>query len=269
MIDCHCHLADERIYPDFTGVLARSRHAGIRYFILGGVSPDEWDRQDAIVADHSDVLPAYGLHPVWVANHNEVECTDGFSRLQKRIGTAAAIGETGLDFRRPYASDEQKAHQLFSLQQHLLLAERVRKPLILHVVQAHAAALGAMKAHGRILPGSGIVHGFTGSLEVASKWLDLGFYISVGTRLLFSQNQRLRDLAALLPVDRLLVESDSPDQRPPNHIGEFNEPWTTRQVIAKIAAVKNIDVGLLQDQVLINAGRLFGREFSRGTGNNI
>lgn len=268
MIDCHCHLTDERIFPDLAGVLARSRSAGVRYFILGGVSPGEWDRQDSIVADSSDILPCYGLHPVWVAEQDDLSCSSAFDQLRKRAVAAAAIGETGLDFRRPYAGDLQKKRQVSFFRQHLDIAERIAKPVILHVVQAHGVALGEMRAHGGSLPGSGMVHGFTGSIEVARTWLDLGFYISLGTRLLFTQNQRLRELSALLPIERLLVESDSPDQRPPDHIGEFNEPWTTRQVIAMIAAVKNIDAGFLQDQILINAGRLFGREFSSGTGNN-
>lgn len=268
MIDCHCHLADHRLFPTYDAVTRASRARGVRYFVMGGVSPDEWQRQRQIAAKNPDVLTCFGLHPVWVAERGDFEVDEALAQLQREVGSAVAIGETGLDFRDAYKQAVQKERQERVFRAHLDVAFSTRKPLVLHVVHAHEAALSIVGAYKSRLSAAtvppGMVHGFTGSREIAGRWLDLGFLISLGTRILFKQNQKLRDLAAWLPVERILVESDAPDQPPPDHPGRWNEPWTTMQVIAMIAAAKNMDADALQDQIMVNAGSLFGREFRHG-----
>lgn len=271
MIDCHCHLADQRLLPSLATVLRESRAHGMRYFIMAGVSPDEWQRQKEIAAQDPSVVTCFGLHPVWVAEHDDQVVDAAFATLATEAAAAGAVGETGLDFRAAYRGAASKDRQRRLFRAHLDLAARLRRPLVLHVVHAHTEALTLVKEFVRS-PGAGpgraltgMVHGFTGSREVAREWLDLGFMISLGTRILHKQNQKLKDLAAWLPTDRLLVESDAPDQRPSDHAGQLNEPWTSLRVMAMIAAAKNIDAGALQNQILINAGSLFGREFSLGT----
>jgi TatD DNase family protein len=271
MIDCHCHLADQRLTTTLDAVMQDSRAHGLRFFVMAGVSPDEWLRQKAIAARDPAVVTCFGLHPVWVAEHDDQTVDAAFAGLEADAAGAGAVGETGLDFRAAYKNPARKDRQRRLFRSHLEVAARLRKPLVLHVVHAHEEALTMVKEFvrsagtgpDRVL--TGMVHGFTGSREVARQWLDLGFMISLGTRILHKQNQKLKDLAAWLPADRLLVESDAPDQRPPDHAGSLNEPWTSLRVMAMIAAAKNIDAGALQNQILINAGSLFGREFSLGT----
>lgn len=264
MIDCHCHLADERLFFQVDAVLTRSISQGLRYFIFGGVSPDEWQRQERVLGR----LPkgcfartCFGLHPVWVAQEADASCEQAFRILETKISRADALGETGLDFRKAWAGPEARARQERWFRAHLELAVQTQKTLVLHVVHAHDAALKMCREFSpELKQPAGMVHGFTGSREVAKAWLDLGFYISIGTRILYENNQRLRDLAAWLPLDRLLVESDAPDQRPPMHAAEFNEPWTSVQVMEAIATARNISVVDVEAQVFANVQLLFGPE---------
>jgi len=203
--DAHCHLADPRFAPHLEGVLARARAAGIGTFLQGGVDPEDWRRQAAI--DDPGVLPCFGLHPWFVAGADEARCQVAFRELEACIEGAAALGELGLD-RGPKVTNDSFALQKKMFAQQLELAAGLGKPLVLHVVRAHGAALAMLREHGASW--RGLVHGFTGALEVARQYIELGISISVGGVILNKQAKRLRTAVAGMPPEHLLVESDGP-----------------------------------------------------------
>lgn len=205
-IDSHCHLADPRLDGRREALVAGARARGVRRFIQGGVGPQDWQRQDQL-ADASWVC-AYGMHPWFVHDNPEETCRSAYADLLQRMPDFNVLGEIGLDRSprmHPAHYDRQK--QFFEMQ--LVLALQWDKPLILHVVRAHGDALTLLRKHGS--KWRGMVHGFSGSKEVAMAYVDLGLAISVGGAVTRPGFRKLKDALQAIPRDYLCVESDAPD----------------------------------------------------------
>ncbi|NDG83976.1 MAG: TatD family deoxyribonuclease, partial [Proteobacteria bacterium] len=183
-IDAHCHLSDGRVFSEAPGFLARAQAAGVEALMLGGTDPEEWNRQRELKRDHPDLIrTSFGIHPWRVEGLDSTSLREQFELLRGQVCFADAIGETGLDFfkkRNPARFDVQR--EAFDL--HLELARALGKPLVLHVVAAHAEALRRVKA---IRPGVPmIVHAFSGSAEEAQEWVRVGAMLSFCGRFLRS-----------------------------------------------------------------------------------
>lgn len=230
-IDAHCHLADPRFDGFRDSVLARAKAAGIAFFIQGGVGPDDWQRQRRL-SDGSWFL-SFGLHPWFVAQHDEAMCREALRLLPEYLPEGIGLGECGLDYgpNQPKAS-YQRQQSFFS--QQLELAKQWDKPLILHAVRSHGEMLARIREVNRHW--RGIVHGFTGSYEVAKAYLELGFSISVGGGITRKGYQKLKNAVSRIPMNRLVVESDAPDMAPTDWEHPLNEPsslWLTAEAIGR------------------------------------
>ncbi len=239
-LDAHCHLADPRFDEDRDAVLARAEAAGVRWFFQGGVDPGDWARQSAL-ADRRWFL-SFGLHPWWVADHDDDACDRALAELGQALAGAHALGELGLDFfpRLPKSSHDRQ-RRLFRLQ--LQLARRLEKPLVLHLVRCHGEALAIMKQEGGRF--RGIVHGFAGSYAVAEAYMAMGLLISVGGALTREGRRKLKDAVCRIPGDRLVIESDAPDMAPQSFRGRRNEPasvWDTARAAADLRGERAEDV---------------------------
>lgn len=265
-IDAHSHLADPRF--DSPGdefrrrLLAEAKALGLGLHVQGGVGPEDWALQKRLAEQYPEILPVYGLHPYWVSDHNEAECTSALDTLARSLGGAVALGETGLDF-RPHIVKESKDLQLSCFEAQLELAEFAHLPVVLHLVRAFDEALRVFDLWG-VPPRGGMVHSFNATVKEAEAYLKLGFYISVGGPAARASNHRLHQALKEIPLERLLLETDSPDQPPDPSVNgaslgfndELNRPATIFQVAEAVAKIHRLSPSEVLDIASQNCRKL-------------
>lgn len=230
-IDAHCHLADPRFERDLAGVLARSKEANVNGWLQGGTHPEDWARQTELRLTYGEgFLLSFGLHPWWAARYTDEEIENACARLERDGASAAAIGELGLDFLPRFKGTEERQKKAFGRQ--LEIGKRLAKPLVLHVVHAHEEALAMLRAAAPF-PRGGLLHAFSGSTELAQRYLGLGFMVSFGGAAL-----RSGKAIADLPAEAFTVETDAPDQLPKFLAGPLNEPRFLPAIAEKIGELR-------------------------------
>ncbi len=243
LIDSHCHLADARFTDGLADVIERSRKAGVTRWVVSSACSGEWDRLLELADAHAGLHPALGIHPWYCDRHRDLH----LRRLRQLLSRAVALGECGLDFG---AGRPDPAVQEHWLEQQLLLAEGLGLPVILHTHKSLDRLIQMLKRHPGI---RGVVHGFAGSLVQASRLIDLGMYLGFGTLLL--KSERIRKVAAGLPLETLLLESDAPDQSLDK--GRLNEPAVLPRVLDEMARIRRLPALELAARCNANAARLF------------
>lgn len=257
LVDSHCHLDMLDLQKTSTGaegglaaVLETARKRGVGHFLCINVNPWQLDSLRSLVQPHADVSLSVGLHPL----HQP----DQPISQEQLIDLAAAedivaVGETGLDYHY-----DQDNHQLQKdyFQMHLEAALAVNKPVIVHTREAREDTLELLKAYAE-QGGQGVIHCFTEDLDFARQMVALGFYISLSGIVTFNSAKQLRQVAEALPLDRLLVETDSPYLAPVPHRGKQNEPGYVREVAEFIADLRGLDSEFLAYQTTENFFRLF------------
>jgi TatD DNase family protein len=255
-VDAHGHLADPRWQTERSEVIALARQKGIHFFMQGGVSPEDWDAQRALAKElPGHIGMCFGLHPYWVAANDDEACEIALNTLALQLVDAMALGETGLDF-RPHIMKDSQERQIGAFEQQLELAQVAHKPVVLHLVQAHDESLRIMDLWG--LPKEkGMVHSFNGSWAKAQDFIQRGLLLSVGGPVCREDNKKLHQAVKELPLEFLLIESDSPDQPPPAFQGQLNPPESIWEVAKKIAEIKSLDPLEILDITTSNFWRLF------------
>jgi TatD DNase family protein len=244
--DSHCHLADARFAGMRRDVLARAAAANVSALVAVAAESRDWPVLCRMARRYPQVGVAYGLHP-WFAHSPRA-----LLRLPEwlRRCAAAAVGECGLDFGAGRASREQQEALLLP---QLRLAREMDLPLILH---AHKSE-DVLAMHLTRLPGlRGVVHGFHGSAQQATRLVQLGFYLGIGAAITYPNAQRLRAVAANVPVEHLLLESDAPDQSPFGR-GQPNEPAFVVDTLAVLAGLHGLSVEAMAEVTWQNAASLF------------
>ncbi len=249
-VDSHCHLAFPELSDDLPGVLARMRSAGVEAALSVCTTLPEFPAVLASAAGHDNVYASVGVHPDSTGTPEpSVEALVDLARHAKVV----AIGETGLDYYRlPEPLDWQRER----FRVHIRAARACRKPLIIHTRSAAADTLRIMREEGAAEVG-GVMHCFTESEEVARHALDLGFYISFSGIVTFKSARELQATAATVPLDRLLIETDSPYLAPVPHRGKSNEPAFVPHVAAKLAELRNVEVDAIGSATTANFYSLF------------
>ncbi len=253
LVDAHCHFADTRFSNEMIdNLISSSQKMGIQFFLQGGVDPKDWNRQLEMSQKYPGLIgTCFGLHPYFVAQSTHDECEMAMDELAKKLHLAIAVGEMGLDFRSQYiSSPEVRDQQIEFFDAQMRLATLAQKPVVLHIVRAHEEALKCLRVWDlpRLSSGMpGIVHAFNGSLKVAAQYMELGFLISVGGAVTHPRNQDLREAVKGLPLTSLLIESDSPDQRP---FGWQNELNSSSSIFNVAQAISNLR-GDMQPQELL------------------
>ncbi len=238
-IDAHCHLADPRLSSSLEVSLEAAKRVGISSWVQGGIDPNDWQRQLALREKFgSSIILCFGLHPWWVAGSSESQRDEAMVELSKQLPKADAIGELGLDFLPKHGSVESRHQQVILFEKQLRLANQYYKPMVLHVVQAHAEALDVLRRQGPF-PRGGIVHAFTGSFEVAREYLELGLVISVGGAVTRPGYRAVKAAIPLLPPEGIVIETDAPDQKPFGDVGAFNEPSNLVPIAAAVAKLRS------------------------------
>jgi TatD DNase family protein len=255
MIDSHCHLADEAFEDDLEAVVARAQEAGLTHALTILAAGDEAEarRGERLAALWDGVRFATGVHP-----HQAHECAtpgQAAARVREAFGRnlrLRAVGEIGLDYHYDFSPrDVQRA--VFAEQ--LAVARELGRPVIIHTREADADTVEVLRSEGAGLV-AGVFHCFTGDTALARQALDLGFLISFAGIVTFPRAQPLRDVAAFVPDDRLLVETDSPFLAPVPYRGKRNEPaWVTR-VAGTLAAIRGSNDAAIDRVVTANFLRL-------------
>lgn len=248
MFDAHCHVDQ---LPDSAVVLDRARAAGVEDVLVAGVSPAGWRQQLALQRD--GVHLALGLHPWAVA-----ETPEGWQEeLEGHLDASpiVAIGETGLDFGKRVSPDSFPA-QVDAFKAHLVLAERYALPIVLHVVSAHVRMLELLSEVSPLSSG-GMVHAFSGSAEQALQYVRHGLHVSICGAVTDPRRRKLRRAVEALPSDRILVETDAPDQTPIDRRPDPNEPAFLIDVVAAVAEARGETPEAVARQTTQNAKRLF------------
>jgi TatD DNase family protein len=243
-VDSHCHLSFPELAADIGGVLMRMRAAGVHAAVNICTTLEEFDAVHALAVAEADIWCSVGVHPDQQAGREPtVELLLELARRPKIV----AIGETGLDY---YRLTEPLEWQRERFRIHIRAARGAGKPLVIHTRAAAEDTLRIMKEEGAGEAG-GVMHCFAETADVARAALDLGFFISFSGIVTFKNARDLQAVAAEVPLERLLIETDSPYLAPVPLRGKTNEPSFVPHVAAKIADIK----GLRADQVAAATSR--------------
>ncbi len=251
--DTHCHVDFHHFDADRDAVFTRMHQAGVDRIVAVSVELEQHERLRQLAESREGVWFSVGVHP----NHEtEREPTvEEICRLADHPD-CVAIGETGLDFFRHRVDPEVQQARFRS---HIRAAIEIGKPVIVHMREADEATLKLMREEG-IERCGGIMHCFSSDWEAASQALDLGMSISFSGNVTFKRNDALRDVAARVPLTRLLIETDSPYLAPMPHRGKRNEPAYVRHVAECLAEVRGMELSELARQTTCNALARFGIE---------
>ena len=253
LIDTHAHLDEDAFNTDRDEVVARAVESGLSALISISTTAQSSRQTVALAARHRAVYAAVGIHPNYFAQAKPGDW-DVVEQLAASSAKVAAIGETGLDRYRDYSP--------FNLQteyfaKHIELARRHDLPFIVHCRESEddvAAQLGEAAGSG---PLRGVMHSFSGNLKTARTCLELGLYISFSGMLTFKKSDELRAVAAEIPLERLLVETDAPYLSPTPNRGKRNEPAYVRYTTSCLAEVHGVSLEEMAAQTTRNARELF------------
>ena len=250
LIDSHCHLDVADFDGDLPEVMLRARQAGVNRFIVPAISEAGWPGLAGLAAEHPGFHPAYGLHPIFLAEHTDahLDALPGWLSRPECV----AVGECGLDFFVP-GLDHTRQEVIFV--EHLRLAAAQNKALIIHARKATERVIQLLRQHG---PLRGVIHSYSGSLEQARQLVDMGFLLGIGGPITYPRSTRLRAIVQDIPLQFLLLETDSPDQPMAGEQGKRNEPAKLLRVAEALAEIRGNLVTEVAEQTGLNVKRLFG-----------
>jgi TatD DNase family protein len=249
LVDSHCHLDAPEFDRDRDAVIARARAAGVSRQVVPAVSAAGWPKLRSICAGTDGLFPAYGLHPMFLQEHRDGHLAELDDWIQRE--RPCAIGECGLDF---FVDGLDPRAQQHFFDGQLELAREHALPLIVHARRSVDAVIASIKRIGGL---RGVVHSFSGSAEQARQLAQLGFMIGLGGPVTYERANRLRKLAAGVPIESLLLETDAPDQPDAGIRGQRNEPARLANVLQVVADLRGETPAAIAAATSANAGRLF------------
>lgn len=250
LVDSHSHFDAPDFDVDRAAAHARALAAGVVAQLVPAVDANGWPKLKTICAEFSGLYPAYGLHPMYLQAHRSSDLDELAQWIEREA--PAAVGECGLD----YFVDglDHDAQQLYFDGQ-LRLARDFDLPVIVHARRAVDAVIASIRRIGDL---RGVVHSFSGSVEQAGQLYRLGFMLGIGGPVTHERANRLRGIVASMPIEQLLLETDSPDQPGAAHRGERNEPANLVEVLDVVSALRDMSPEDIAAATTANAQLLFG-----------
>lgn len=253
LIDSHAHVDGPEFDGDRAEVMARARAAGVRRMIVIGAvgEPDSAERAVALAEADPDVFATVATHP-----HDAGRMTPDWWAVHERLAhhpRVVAIGETGLDY---YYDHSDRGAQAEAFRRFVALARSVGKPVVCHIRDAHPEAL-AILTETRAAELGVVIHCFTGTPVDAAAYVALGCYVSFSGIVTYKNAQPIRDAAALVPLDRILVETDCPYLAPVPKRGKRNEPAFVTHTAEAVAQAAGVDLATLAAATVANTARIF------------
>ena len=231
-VDAHCHLDDPRFDALRPDAIAEARATGIGGWLVAGVDTEQWQRADKLALEVPGVVPIFGLHPWSVARMDPETLASSLAELAVR--PMAGLGETGLDASK-YVPRGSLPAQRDAFRAQLAIARERHLPVVLHVLLAHGEALDVLERDG--IGAGGMVHSYSGPSELVPRYEALGLCLSFSASITRPTARRSLEAAARVHPDRLLIETDCPDQ-PPEGRGAINRPVFLWDVARAVGAVR-------------------------------
>lgn len=249
IIDTHCHLDFAAYDEDRESVLKRAREVGVTGFVIPGVQRSSWDQLIEFCSSSNDLHCALGLHPMFINSHNNQHIKD----LEQFVThyQPIAIGEIGLDF----YDRSQQDKQIDIFEKQLKLACDIELPVIVHARRAHEEVLTCLKKYP---VKSGIAHAFNGSLQQAERYLHYNFKFGFGGMLTYERSTKLRKLAQELPLNTIVLETDSPDMTVEQHRGGRNSPEYLSYCLQALSEIKEVSIDEVASKTTENAKKVLG-----------
>lgn len=259
LVDSHCHLDFNDFEEDMDEVIARARNCGVSLMLNAGNNLDELKNQLALSEKYPFVYAAVGVHP-----HNAQEYPD--LKAEQLIAETAhpkviGIGETGLDYYYDYAPRDL---QIKLLREHIKAAQETGLPLIIHNRDSDDDMISVLGEAHRQKPFAGVIHCFSSSQKLADFALSIGFYLSASGIITFNKSGDIRDIFETVPLERLLVETDSPFLAPIPQRGHRNEPSYVRYTAEKLAQLRDVPFEKLAQITSDNFCNLFRKASDKG-----
>lgn len=250
IFDTHCHLDNSAFDPDRSQVLENCRQKGIDYMLVPATVQAGWDGLLTLCRQEKGLYPALGLQPIFIEQHTQQHLEQLELYLEKY--QAVAIGEIGLDF---FIDRSDKDRQLYFFSAQLDIARNANLPVSLHIRKAHDQVLSLLRKHP---VKGGFAHAFNGSLQQAQQFIDLGFKLGFGGTLTYERSRKIRELARVLPLESIVLETDAPDMSVAAHRGERNSPEYILDCLNVLAELRNEEPQFIARYTTNNAFAVLG-----------
>lgn len=255
LIDTHCHLDMDAYSNEVPAIVSSAAEKGVKGIITVGIDLDSSHRAIAIAKQHDKVWATIGLHPHNADSKNLPEILKEFDKLaSEKENKIVGYGEIGLDFAKNYAPRDT---QISCFQTQLALAKKLNLPIIIHDREAHAETMEILLDHAPF-PAGGVLHCFSGDLQLAQQVIDLGLHISIPGIVTFKNSSALQQVAQEIPLSAIILETDGPFLAPVPFRGKTNRPEYMLYTAEKIALLRNISLDEVAQHTTLNAERLFG-----------
>jgi len=253
IIDSHCHLDFPELHDDLKGVLKRAKDNNVGYLLTICTTPESFKKIKLIINKHDNIYGTFGIHPHESKNHTNIN-HEYIVNEKKNCRKIIGIGETGLDF---YYNNSEKSVQKKSFIEHINAALNLDIPLIVHTRNAEFDTYDILKSEKKNSNLKVLIHCFTGSRDFSKKLIDINCYISVSGIITFKNSVELSKTVADIPIENLLVETDSPYLSPVPFRGKSNEPSYIIHTINYLSKIKKISSDKLIDHTSFNFKKLF------------
>ena len=254
IIDSHCHLLHSKSEKKIPDIISDAKLSDVQVLLNISTHPKEFDEIIAVSNKYENIYSSIGIHPHSASLINDKNC-EIMSRLVKNP-KVVGVGETGLDF---YYNNSERNDQLKNLEKHIDIAQENNLPIIIHMREAEDDMSEILEKRYKQKEFNGVIHCFSGSEKFADFVQNLNFYISISGIITFPKAQELRDVVIKYPLDKILVETDSPFLAPVPMRGKTNEPAFIRHTVEYLARMFDRDIKSFSDTTTENFLRLFNK----------
>ena len=252
--DSHCHLDYPNLYNQLDEVVKRANHNNVKYLLTICTTLESFERIKIITEKYKNIYGTFGIHPHEAEKYQQVD-SKFILNIKKRYSKIVGIGETGLDF---YYNHSDKKIQKKSFIEHINAASELNIPVIVHSRNAENDTYEILKSECKNSNLKVLIHCFTGSKNFARKLIDLNFYISVSGIITFKKSIELAQTVSSIPIEKLLVETDSPYLAPLPYRGKDNEPSYIIHTVEKLSQIKKLS----NESIMVNTTNNFMKLFN-------
>ena len=253
IVDSHCHLDYAKLYSQLDDIVNRAIKNDVKMLLTICTTLDSFKKIELIINKYNNIYGTFGIHPHETNNYKEIS-SEIIINYKKRNKKIIGIGETGLDYFYNH-SDKEIQKKIFI--EHILAAEKMDIPLVVHSRNAELDTFEILKKYMKNKKLKVIIHCFTGSKDFAEKLIKIGCFISVSGIITFNKSKELSETISSIPVEKLLVETDSPYLAPVPNRGKDNEPSYIIHTIEKLSAIKKMDKKVIIDATSNNFKKIF------------
>lgn len=252
LFDTHCHFDRDEFSDKIDEEISIAKQFGVEMFLIPGCGAFNWERIESICNCNSGMFYSLGLHPYFIEQHLDEHLNLLDQLLSRKNSRCVAVGECGLDF---YHSRESEERQKTLLSKQIQLANKYHLPLILHSRKAHQESIKMLRQNN-ILSG-GVIHAFTGSVQQAMDYINLGFFIGVGGSITYPRATKTRQTISQIPLSSIVLETDAPDMPIFGHQGENNHPKNLKIILNELNVLRSEDKQTIADQVFKNSKSMY------------